>query len=208
MQGAYYAAVVYPEILVMILVMGYYHVALTQPPNSWRRVLTLGLLAAAIVQVRPVFLFFPLAQVAFDWLWTQREFRLPAAAGFLTLFGLTLLPYGFWNLQHHGVFKVTPLEGGGGVMQIGFWALRMPNYREQHYWTNTMGDEIVQFVDPRRRAPLHCRLQSGVGRHQPAVRTLPLAPRFGLRPDDAPGYSAPLPPPTAAPTPVSARSCW
>lgn len=147
-QGPYFAAVVYPEILVMFLVMLYYHVVLTQSAGSWRRTVVLGLLAGVLVQVRPVFLFFPVLQIGFDWLYERRAFRAPLAAAFLLLFGGTLIPYGLWNYKHHGVFKVTSLEGGGGVMQIGFWALRMPSYREQHYWTNTMGDEIIQFVDP------------------------------------------------------------
>ncbi|WP_375415782.1 hypothetical protein [uncultured Hymenobacter sp.] len=147
-QGAYFAALVFPEVLVGFLLLLYFHVALVRAPGSWVRAALLAGLAGALVQVRPMFILFPLAQVALDWGWQRRAFRRGPAGGFLLLFGLTLLPYAAWNYRHHGTFKVTSLEGGGGVLQIGFWALRMPGYHEQRYWGNTMGDELVQFAAP------------------------------------------------------------
>jgi hypothetical protein len=145
-QLAYFSAVVFPEILVCFLVTAYFYVSVSYP-QSWTRSLYLALLAGAVFQVRPVFLFFPALQLALEFLLNRRSFRWAPALATLVVFGATMIPYGAWNYQRNGVFKVTSLEGGGGVMQLGFWAFRIPNYQEQRYWFNTAGDELVQFVD-------------------------------------------------------------
>lgn len=151
-QLVYLAAYIYPEVLVAFLMVAYGVVALTWQPGTWRRALVLALLAGFIFQVRPVFIFFPLVLLALDF-WQTRQarprtaFAWGQAAGLLALFGLTMLPYALWNYRHHGVLKATSIEGGAGVMQIGFWALRMPGYQEGRYWGNTMGDEVVSFTD-------------------------------------------------------------
>jgi len=150
-QLAYMSAVIYPEILVAFLLAAYCTVALLWPLGSWKRTLVLALLAGLVFQTRPVFLFFPLVQIGLDFLRSRSRPAAfwPQSIVFLALFALTLLPYSLWNYKHHGVFKPTPLEGGGGVMQIGFWALRMPGYQEQRYWHNTMGDEVIEFADKK-----------------------------------------------------------
>lgn len=145
-QLAYFSAVVFPEILVGFLVTAYFYVSVSYPA-SWSRTIYLALLAGAVFQIRPVFLFFPLGHMALEFLLQRRTFRWSQAATLLVVFFATMLPYGVWNYQRNGVFKVTSLEGGGGVMQLGYWAFRIPNYQEQRYWFNTAGDEVVQFVD-------------------------------------------------------------
>ena len=64
----------------------------------------------------------------------------------LSLFAITLLPYGSWNKQRHGVFQITPLEGGGGVVHMGIWSGLIPGHQEHRYWSNFAGDEIVRFT--------------------------------------------------------------
>ncbi|MBD2721810.1 hypothetical protein IC234_06685 [Hymenobacter sp. BT189] len=146
-QLAYLAAYIYPEVLVAFMIALYGVVAITWAP-SWKRTLTLALVAGVVFQLRPVFVFVPVIQLLLDFWQTRRQgFSWVQAAALLLVFGATMLPYGLWNLRHHGVFKTTSLEGGAGVMQIGFWALRMPGYHEGRYWGNQMGDEVVSFTD-------------------------------------------------------------
>ncbi|MGI4873451.1 MAG: hypothetical protein ACRYFX_20020 [Janthinobacterium lividum] len=147
-QMAYFAAVIYPEILVVFLLAAYTGVALTWASGTWRRTVTLALLAGLIFQVRPIFIFFPALHLAVDFWHARPHFAWGQAVGLLALFGATMLPYAAWNHHHHGVWKPTSLEGGAGVTQLGFWALRLPGYKDSHYWTTQMGNEVVQFVDP------------------------------------------------------------
>lgn len=149
-QLAYFAALIFPEGLVAFLLAAYAVVALTWPLGSWWRTVALGLLAGLIFQCRPIFILFPLVQVGLDFWLAQprRVFAWGQAVAFLLLYGATMLPYAAWNYHHHGVFKPTSLEGGAGVMQVGFWALRMPGYHENRYWGNQMGNEVVRFADP------------------------------------------------------------
>ena len=148
-QLAYLATYIYPEVLGAFLLAAYGTVALTWSRSSWRRAVVLALLAGFIFQVRPTFILFPLLQIALDFWQTKPKstFAWGKAVLFLGLYGATMLPYTLWNYRHHGVLKPTSLEGGAGVMQIGFWALRMPGYQEHRYWGNTMGDEIISFTD-------------------------------------------------------------
>lgn len=148
-QLSYLAATISPEILLAFLLAAYGVVVLTWPLGTWRRTLALAGLAGLIFQTRPVFILFPIIQLGLDFWHTfpKSAFAWGRAIVLLGLFGATMLPYALWNYQHHGILKTTPLEGGGGVMQLGFWAFRMPNYHEIRYWGNTMGDELVSFVD-------------------------------------------------------------
>lgn len=149
-QLAYFATLIFPEVLVAFLLVVYGTVALTWPVGAWRRTLALAVLAGLIFQTRPIFILFPLVQLGLDLgLARPRGARAGVqVVALLALFGATMLPYALWNYRHHGMFKPTSLEGGAGVMQIGFWALRMPGYLEHRYWGNRMGEELVTFVPP------------------------------------------------------------
>lgn len=141
---------IYPEMLHAFFLAAFGVTALTLPVGSWWRAVALGLLGGLVFQVRPVFVLLPLGLLALDYWRTRRTgaFSWAQAVTLLVVFGATMLPYAAWNHRHHGVWKVTSLEGGAGVMQIGFWALRMPGYTEQRYWGNVMGDEVISFADP------------------------------------------------------------
>jgi len=57
-----------------------------------------------------------------------------------------MLPYGYWNYKKHGVFKVTSLEGGAGVMYLGYWSPKMVDFTETNYWRNfTPKDILINF---------------------------------------------------------------
>lgn len=148
-QLAYFATTIFPEVLVSFLVAVYGTAALLLPINTWKRTVSLALLAGLIFQTRPVFILFPFIQVVLDFWQTRNRaiFSWAQAIALFGIFGATMLPYSLWNYQHNGVLKPTPLEGGAGVIQAGFWALRMPGYHEHRYWGNQMGEEIISFVD-------------------------------------------------------------
>lgn len=67
----------------------------------------------------------------------------------LCVYVFTMLPYGCWNLKQHGVFSVTPLEGGGGAMYLGYWSYKMPGYIETRYWYNKYEKNIISFVEDK-----------------------------------------------------------
>jgi hypothetical protein len=79
--------------------------------------------------------------------WHQRP-TMPWVPQLITLcvFGITLLPFAFWNRSHHGVFSVTPIEGGGGVFNLGYWCGRIPGYPKERAFENFVSDEMIAFV--------------------------------------------------------------
>jgi hypothetical protein len=62
------------------------------------------------------------------------------------MFASTLVPYALWNRANHGVFTPTPLEGGGGVFNLGYWCGRIPGYPKERAFENFVSDEMVRFV--------------------------------------------------------------
>lgn len=114
----------------------------------------MGLLFGFIEQCKPVFLLFPLFFAAFAWWTDRRRINWRGQGIALAVYALCLLPYGFWNLRNHGVFRVTPIEGGPGYMQLGYWAGKTPGYVDTFHLHNFMGDEIVRFV-PEEDVPKH-----------------------------------------------------
>ena len=141
-----YIAQAYPEIpsLGAIALILY---TLTRPGGiTLGQAIAVGLLHGAIFQFRPIYLLFPFCLAAVAFIIDRRGFHVYRHALVLLVYGATLLPYGWWNLKHHDVFKVTPLESGAGVAHIGFWAGKIPGYTEHFHWGNTTGDEILRFV--------------------------------------------------------------
>jgi len=68
----------------------------------------------------------------------------------VVVFLLTTLPYGFWNKEHNGVFSITSMEGGGGLIHSAQWAFKMPGYREERYWGNAFQYEIISEKDTQK----------------------------------------------------------
>lgn len=144
---AHYASQVIPEVLNTFLIAAYFTLVVFWAPGSWRRAVVLALIGGAAFQTRPVFLFLPVIQLGLEWLLRRPQFRIGPALVQLLLFGLTMIPYGLWNQRNHGQFRITSLEGGAGIMQLGFWSFRMPGYFEHRNFGNIMGNEAVRFVD-------------------------------------------------------------
>jgi hypothetical protein len=95
-----------------------------------------GLVAGVSYLMRPSFMLFPFFITVYTLLFQRSELRYSLVhAGVVALM---LLPFSYWNYVNHGVFKPTPLEGGGGVAHIGYWRFKLPrNYVERFYWSNT-----------------------------------------------------------------------
>ncbi len=142
----HYIPLMLPEIPVIVCIA-----ALLVSDPLWKRptciaAIGIGLLYGFIFQCRPIFLLFPFARLVCDALFARRSMAWGKNAVIMLSYIVTLMPYSVWNLRHHGVFSVTPLEGGAGVMHIGYWSGRIPNHFEKRYWGNTTGDEMVRFV--------------------------------------------------------------
>ena len=153
----WYIPVMSPEIPVILCIS----VLLVRDPlwktQTWLGAIAAGLLYGFIFQCRPIFLFFPIARVVCDIAFASQRVAWGKSAVVVLTYVATLLPFGFWNLKEHGQFRLTPLEGGGGVMHMGYWSGRIPGHAEYHYWANTAGDEMMLFV-PRADVPRNVAL--------------------------------------------------
>lgn len=142
----YYINQVYTEIPVLVLMGAALWIGTRPGPLRWPWAVALGLVFGCAFQFKPVILLLPPLYAVCRW-WHHRSWmELRGSALMLAVFVATLVPYGLWNRTHHGVFKVTPLEGGGGVMHFGLWAGKLPGYTENVYWHNFAGDELVRFT--------------------------------------------------------------
>jgi len=142
----YYIGQVYPEIPTLAAISAALFIITRPGAPGTVEAIALGLLHGFIFQCRPVFLLLPLVLFLVRLAADRGGFRWRGELLTLLVFGITLLPYALWNQRHHGRFKVTPLEGGGGMVHIGYWCGKMPGYQEHVYWHNFMGEEIVRFT--------------------------------------------------------------
>lgn len=147
----YYIGTMLPETPVMLALTTIFWVR-SKPVRTWWDALAVGALFGFIFQCRPIALLLPFCLLIADAIRYRMRLQWAKEMLAIVVFVATLVPYGLWNLDHHGVFKVTPLEGGGGVMHIGWWAGRIPGYQEHRYWGNFAGDEIIDFVPQADRA--------------------------------------------------------
>lgn len=111
----------------------------------------LGLLYGYIFQVRPIFLFFPFIKFCFDWIVNKSNFELFKNSLLIVVYLITMIPFGLWNYNHHGVFKITSLAGGAEVMNAGYWAQKIPDYTEDRSFGNTFFEEPILFIRPEER---------------------------------------------------------
>jgi hypothetical protein len=152
----YYIGQAYPEIPSLVAICAVLFMLARYPkPSVWHGVV-LGCLYGFIFQCKPIFLLFPFVLPLMAYAVQRKGAKPIGHLVSMGVFTLTLLPYGLWNQVHHGVFSVTPLEGGGGVMHIGLWAGKIPGYTEHVYWGNFTGDELVRFT-PEDSIPANIR---------------------------------------------------
>lgn len=156
LQIAYYAGQVAAETPTMLCIVLFFYLWFTRKDN-WRKYLLLALLSFIIFQLRPAFLLVPFAILAYKLLFERTNLKY--CFGYLALFCISLLPFGVWSKNAHGIFKITPLEGGVGAANLGYWSFRLPDgYNPKFYWDASFSKDITQpdFVsdDEKERSKL------------------------------------------------------
>ena len=139
-QLPYYTGQIAPQSLSSTLLVIYFYIFLVHRHTLLSGIVQ-GIILAGIFQLTPSLLLFPF--IVFITSLLKREiFRAQVAS--LAIFIISALPFGLWNLSNHGVFKITPLEGGAGVAHMGYWQYKLPkNYSEAFYWGNNSGDDLI-----------------------------------------------------------------
>jgi|TARA_Y100000310_G_scaffold345350_1_gene464017 hypothetical protein len=141
-QVPYYSGLISAESLNIFFITLYAYILVTKKFNTINAIF-LGLLGFVNFQLRPAFLLFP-----FFFLFVIVIFKPERKKVFYLLiqilvFSISLVPFGFWNYTHHGVFKVIPLEGGAGVSHISYWSFKLPsNYTNNTDWHNNVGNDV------------------------------------------------------------------
>jgi hypothetical protein len=144
---AYYNTSVNPETLTMFFITAFVMVE-TSWQAGWKRAVVMALLAGAAFQCRSTVMLFPFAWVLARWFFGPRPQPWRSHALFLSVYLATMVPYAMWNQRHHGMFRPTPLEGGGGVIHMGWWAGKIPGHTEHWYWGNFAIREMFDFTPP------------------------------------------------------------
>ena len=137
---------VFPEILMFFLITLLVYLDLNLPKQKISSYIFLGLLYGVIFQIRPVILFYPFIKFAMDVFFREKSFPLAKNMLLIVVFISTMMPYGYWNYKTHGIFNVTSLEGGGGVMHLSYWGFKMPNHLEMRYWRNIVEEDLISFT--------------------------------------------------------------
>lgn len=140
---AFYAGILIAESITLFFTVLFAYVYVLCRP-SWRKFAGLALISFALYQLRPIFMLFPFLLVGYT-LFFNRAW-LTYSLLYLLLFILSLLPFGSWNKVNHGVFKITPLEGGyGAMLQAGYWDYRLPvGFQSPYYWGIQIDDDLLQ----------------------------------------------------------------
>lgn len=145
-QIPYFSGYISSDSLTVFCVALYVWLFVVRPWDLTTGVL-MGLTIAAGCYLRPAVLLLPPLLVLGAWLLERRKV-LPAVVH-LAVFTALLVPFGLWNLAHHGTFKVTPVEGGAGASHLGYWAFRLPaGYADRFYWGNPFIDDLFNPFTP------------------------------------------------------------
>jgi hypothetical protein len=146
----FYIGQLYADIPVLVAIGAVVWLVVRAPKWTWSTAVAVGLLMGFVFQCKPIFLLFPFLFVPAAWCVERSWANVRAHLLMLAVFLGTVLPFGFWSLKHHGVFKVTPLEGAGSYMHIGYWSGKTPGYQDEFYLHNFNG---TSWCVSRRRIP-------------------------------------------------------
>jgi hypothetical protein len=140
-QLPYYAGQIAPQSLTIFFIVLFFYIITLKVKSSLKIGVVNGFIFSVLFQLMPSILILPIL------IFSIAIFYRKSISSYLislSIFALSLLPFGFWNLSNHGVFKITPLEGGAGVAHMGYWQYKLPkNYLEKFYWGNNTGDDII-----------------------------------------------------------------
>ena len=140
-QVVYYTGCISAEILNVLFVL--LTIYLITCNRGILNSILLALFTYGAFIVRPSFLLFPFVLFVYFLIVNKRDFKY--ASTFIVAYILLLIPFGIWNKTNHGLFKVTPLEGGAGVAHMGFWQLKLPDgYWESFYFGNVMVPDLTK----------------------------------------------------------------
>jgi len=147
-----YIDFIFPEVIMFFLItlLVYLNIRLSKQKIS--TYIILGLLYGVIFQIRPVILFFPFIKFGIELFLQKKNFSVIKNLTLVIVFIATMLPYGYWNYKNNGVFNITSLEGGGGVMHLSYWGFKMPNHLETRYWRNIVEEDLIIFT-PKEDVP-------------------------------------------------------
>lgn len=155
-QIPYYSGLIAAESLCIFFTLLYFHYivsALSGKLRFWE-ISIWSAIAFANFQLRPAFIVIPFVTAIFFVIRSYKQYG-KVVAIHVVLFLVSLLPFAYWNLKHHHVFKFTPLQGGAGVSHIGYWSYLLPaNYSETFLWSNNVGDDVFMNL-VAERSPQH-----------------------------------------------------
>jgi hypothetical protein len=139
-QVPFFSGYISSDSLTIFTVALYVWLFIVRPWNLTTGVL-MGITIAAGCYFRPAVLLLAPAVALGAWV-IERRSPWPGLVH-LAVFGVLLVPFGLWNLKNHGVFKVTPVEGGGGASHLGYWSFRLPpGYADRFYWGNPFIEDL------------------------------------------------------------------
>ena len=140
-QVVYYTGYISAEIFtVFSLVLSMY---LIFSKKNWVNSTLLALTCYLTFISRPAFLLYPFVLIIYFIIQNRKDIKF--SIFFISIYTLLLIPFGIWNKCNHGIFKITPIEGGAGVAHIGYWQLKLPDgYQEDFYWGNTTGYDYLK----------------------------------------------------------------
>lgn len=147
----FYTGQINADILCIFFVVlyGYIYYVLKE---SLLKSLLMAICGFCLFQLKPAFLLFPFFFLIYKLIFKRENLKLYGLQIFL--YSIFLVPFAVWNYNNHGVFKVTPIEGGGGVLHLAVWCPKLPeNYRENFYWGNVCVNDLTEpnFVSSEER---------------------------------------------------------
>ena len=153
----FYAGVLIAENLTVFFTTLFVYIYILRR-DTFLKFIVLAILCFILFQLRPIFMLFP--AMLFFYILIFRRTLIKYAFVYTLVFAVTLIPFGLWNKSNHGVFKITPLEGGYGVaLQGGYWDYRLPvGFTAPYYWGIAIDDDLLQpeFM-PKNEKPLWAR---------------------------------------------------
>lgn len=140
---AFYSGVLIAECLTLFFVTLFVTVYILNK-ESYKKYILLAVISFALYQLRPIFLLFPVMLFVYMLLFYRDSIKY--ASVMLMVFLFSLIPFALWNKANHGVYKVTPLEGGIGVaFQGGYWDYRLPlGFKAPYYWGMEIDNDLLE----------------------------------------------------------------
>jgi hypothetical protein len=142
----FYINLYFPEVIMFFLLTLIVYVDLYFPKNKLYTYILLGLLFGIAFQLRSVIIFYPFIRFVLFAFFEKKNFPLVKNIVLLLVYVGSMMPYAYWNYKQNKVFSVTSLEGGGGVMHLGYWGFKMPDYLETRYWRNVVMKDLIAFT--------------------------------------------------------------